>query len=386
LIDEDKVYPCYCTPEKLKQERVAAAKRGEAPKYSGKCRNLSGADRKKLESEGKGSILRFKTPAQVITFTDEIRGEVSFATDLIGDFSIARDEQTPLYNLAVVIDDYTMKISHVIRGEDHLSNTPKQILLQVALGFPKPYYAHLPLILNEDRSKLSKRMNKVSIIDYRQDGYLPEAMLNFFVLLGWNPKTEKEIFTKEELIKQFSLKNIHRGGAVFTRKRLDWMNGYYIRKLNPDDLYKSTLSFLEKAKIPVADKEYTKQAIALEQERIKNLKELPDAVSFFFLKELEYDPKLLLWKKTTGEEIHKNLETVEQFFQKLSEKKFTAEKIEKGLKNIIATRKLDTGSILWPLRVALTGREASPGPFEVAAVLGKEKVLVRLKKAILLIS
>ncbi|PIY97174.1 MAG: glutamate--tRNA ligase, partial [Candidatus Kerfeldbacteria bacterium CG_4_10_14_0_8_um_filter_42_10] len=154
LIADGKVYPCYCTPEELEQERAAAAKKGESPKYSGKCRNLTEAEQKKLAAEGRNSILRFKTPAQVITFPDEIRGKVVFETDLIGDFSIARDQQTPLYNLAVVIDDYTMKISHVIRGEDHLSNTPKQILLQEALGFPRPIYAHLPLILNEDRSKL----------------------------------------------------------------------------------------------------------------------------------------------------------------------------------------------------------------------------------------
>lgn len=382
LLKEDKAYECYCTPAELEKEREEAKRAGQAPKYSGKCRNLTAEQKKKFESEGRNSIIRLKVPSKIITFDDGVRGQVSFDTSLIGDISVARDEKTPLYNLAVVIDDYTMNISHVIRGEDHISNTPKQILIQEALGFPHPQYAHLPLILNEDRSKLSKRKNKVSLIDYREEGYLSQALLNFLALLGWNPKTEQEIFTKEELIEKFSLENVHKGGAVFNKERLDWINGYYLRRLPLDEFYVLTLPFLKKAHIPIEDREYVKKAIALEQERIKKLSEIPEMISFFWEEELKYEKKLLFWKKISPEIIKENLIKVEHFFQSLSEKEYQKEKIEQELKALIKQEQLDTGSVLWPLRVALTGRKASPGPFEVASVLGRDKVLKRIKAAI----
>lgn len=383
LIQDNKVYQCYCTPDELEEERRIAARSGQAPKYSGKCRNLTEEERRKLEAEGRNSIIRLKVTPKLISFDDGIRGKVTFDCGLLGDISVARDEKTPLYNLAVVIDDYTMGITHVIRGEDHISNTPKQILLQEALGLSPPHYAHLPLILNQDRSKLSKRKSRVSVIDYKKEGYLPEALLNFLALLGWNPKTEEEIFSKEELIKKFSLENVHKGGAVFSQERLDWINGYYIRKLKQEDFFELALPFLEKANLPVDHREYIKKAIALEQQRIKKLSELPAIVRFFFEEDLKYEPQLLIWKETPKDKIIENLKRAGEFFEALSEADFTKEKIEQDLKKIIKEEKIDTGAILWPLRVALTGREASPGPFEVAAVLRKTRVLARIKKAII---
>lgn len=381
LLAEGKIYPCYCTHEELEAERKKAVKAGEAPKYSGRCRSLSELKQKQMRSEGRNSILRFRTPPGNITFNDTIRGELTFDSELIGDFSVAREEKTPLYNLAVVIDDYTMEINYVIRGEDHISNTPKQILLQEALGFPRPQYAHLPLILNPDRSKLSKRKNKVSINDYRNKGYLPEAMINFLVLLGWNPKTKEEIFDKDQLIKKFKLEDVHKGGAVFNQERLDWINGHYIRKLKAEQLFKLALPYFKEAKYSTADQEYIKKIVPLERERIKKLSEIPEMVSFFF-SDIEYDYELLIWKKTSKQEISENLKITIDYFSSLSEKRFNQPQIEQDLQDIIKENKINTGSILWPLRVALTGRKASPGPFEVAAAMGKEKVLARLNQAI----
>lgn len=379
LLDEDKAYLCYCTKEELDTERKEMEKKGIAPIYSGKCCDLADDQKELFKKEERNSIIRYRVPDKTLTYKDMVRGEISFETKLIGDISIARDIKTPLYNLAVVIDDYTMEISHVIRGEDHVSNTPKQILLGEALGFPVPEYGHLPLILNEDKTKLSKRKTKVTVDDYKQEGYLPEALLNFMLLLGWNPKTEEEIFSLREMEKKFDLKGVHKGGAVFTKEKLDWVNTQYLRKLSADELLEISLPFLEKGGIPLDDKEYVKKAIVLEQERIKKLSDLPEMVKFFF-GDIDYDPALLVWKKSDPAVIKENLKIALEFFESLDEKHWTEKNIEEGLKKIIQEKGLKNGEILWPIRVALTGEEKSPGPFEVAGVLGKERVLDRIEK------
>jgi nondiscriminating glutamyl-tRNA synthetase len=380
LLDEDKAYLCYCSKEELDAERKEMESKGVAPIYSGKCCDLSEEQKKAYEQEGRNSIIRYRIPDKTLVYKDMVRGEISFETKLIGDISIARDVKTPLYNMAVVIDDYTMEISHVIRGEDHVSNTPKQILLGEALGFSIPEYGHLPLILNEDKTKLSKRKTKVTVDDYKQEGYLPEALLNFMLLLGWNPKTEEEIFSLKEMEKRFDLKGVHKAGAVFTKEKLDWVNTQYLRKLSADEFLEISLPYLEKAGIPLDDKEYVKKAITLEQERIKKLSDLPEMVKFFF-GEIEYDKALLVWKKSDPEVIKANLKIALEFFEGLDEKDWTEENIEKGLKKVIEEKGLKNGEILWPIRVALTGEEKSPGPFEVAGVLGKERVLERISKS-----
>ncbi|MCL4437633.1 glutamate--tRNA ligase, partial [Patescibacteria group bacterium] len=228
LLDEKKAYYCYCTKEELEAEKQEMSSRGLPPKYSGRCREFNppagGPPAGKTPQ-----LIRFKMPEKEVKFTDLIRGEVSFDSSLFGDIAIAKNLETPLYNFAVIIDDFEMKISHVIRGEDHLSNTPKQILIQDALGIPTPEYAHLPLILAPDRSKMSKRDIETSFLEYRENGYLPEAMLNFMVLMGWHPKEDKEIFSPEELIKEFDLSRVQKTGAVFNKEKLDWLNAFYIR-------------------------------------------------------------------------------------------------------------------------------------------------------------
>ena len=278
LLDEDKAFYCPHSEEELERERKSQLWDKKSP------RHVCDARDKKANT----GLIRFKNDAfEDITFTDEIRGELSFDPQLLGDFSLAKDLRTPLYNFAVVVDDATMEISHVIRGEDHISNTPKQILLENALGFSRPVFAHLPLILGSDRSKLSKRHGATSLTEYKHVGYLPEAFFNFMAILGWNPGGEQEIFSKEELIKIFSLERVQKAGAIFDITKLDWMNGEYIRGKSPKEisecLKEAGISFGSRA----SKSEYLEKVIVLEQPRLKKLSELPEKTDYFF-KEPEY--------------------------------------------------------------------------------------------------
>jgi len=247
LISEEKAYHCFCSEEELEAQRQYLLSIGQPPLYSGKCRDLPPETVKRYLSEGKSSIIRFKTPLKKIGFNDLIRGKVEFDAALIGDFAIAKTISSPLYNFACVIDDFEMKISHVLRGEEHISNTPKQILIQEVLDFPRPEYAHLPLILGPDRSKLSKRHGAIAISEYRKQGYLPETIVNFIAFLGWNPGTEREIYSMASLIKEFSLDRCQKGGAIFNIKRMDFLNGFYIRQRSVEKLTEICLPYLIEA-------------------------------------------------------------------------------------------------------------------------------------------
>jgi glutamyl-tRNA synthetase len=364
LLEENKAYYCFCTKEELEAERQAMLSQGLPPKYSGKCRPNKKPDSKRP------SVIHFKMPQTEVIFNDLIRGKIKFNTGLIGDIVIAKDLRTPLYNLAVVIDDFEMKISHVIRGEDHISNTPKQILLQKALEFPEPFYAHLPLILSPDRSKLSKRELETSISDYRKEGYLPEALLNFLALLGWHPEKDRETFNLEELIKEFSLKRVQKGGAIFNLEKLDWLNSQYVMRLEPEDLIDRLTEFVPQEWLK--KREFLIKIAGIEKERVKKLTDFPKLVGFFF--ELpEYPAKLLIWDKTSHEDTLDNLQSVFPLV-----KDFT--RVNDKIMALAETR--GRGEVLWPLRVALSGQVASPGPFEIIEVLGKEETLRRLEIAI----
>src|SRR3989338_8920799 len=275
-------------------------------------------------------VIRLKNPGSIVKFDDIIRGHIEVDTKDLGDFVIAKDEKTPLYHLAVVIDDFEMKISHIIRGEDHISNTPRQILIQEALRCPTPKYAHLPLILGSDRSKLSKRHGAEALSEYKKLGYLPEAMFNFLALLGWHPEDDREIFTKEELIEQFSLERVQKGGAIFDKRKLDWISREYIKKLD--------------------GKDFTTEA--------KFIFELGD-----------YDPALLIWKNASREDTKKRLE-------KAFELIFSSGDV------VAYAKKEGMGEVLWPLRVSMSGLKNSPGPIEIMEVLGKEESLKRIRHAI----
>ena len=375
LLKENKAYRCFCLEEELEDKRQEQMSRGEAPKYNGKCRDLTEKEIKQYLAEGKPSIIRFKTPSKKVSFPDLIRGKLEFDTSLIGDISIAKDLATPLYNFAVVVDDFEMKITHVIRGEDHIPNTPKQILIQEALGFPQPKYAHLPLILGSDRSKLSKRHGAVAIADYRKDGYLPETLVNFMAFLGWNPGTEREIFSLASLIKEFSLQNVQKAGAVFNIKRLDYLNSFYLRSKSINKLAELCSPYL-----PQADKEDLKKVVTVYQERLKKLSDIKELTGFFFQDKLDYNKELLKWKDMKDEEISQSLDKLENILSKIEERNWTKENLEKALMPE-AEKAGDRGKVLWPLRAALTGQKASAGPFEIAELLGKEKTMERIKEA-----
>ncbi|MFH1460807.1 MAG: glutamate--tRNA ligase [Patescibacteria group bacterium] len=363
LLDSGQAFYCDHTKEELEKEKKEQIKEKQAPRHI--CQR---------QGKAKKGIIRFRAPKGKIVFNDLIRGKLEFEGELLGDFSIARDEKTPLYNLGVVIDDAEMKISQVIRGEDHISNTPKQILLFHALGFALPQFAHLSLILGPDKSKMSKRHGAMAVSQYQEQGYLLEALINFMVLLGWNPGTEQEVFSLKELIKEFSLERVHKSGAIFNLQRLDWLNGYYIRKMDLAELTKKCLPYLP-AK---TDFEYAKKVVKLEQERMKKLSEIGDLTKFFFEDKLDYPADLLIWKKMTLKQVKKNLKLIYEILSK------TGDFSQKSLESTLCPLREEQGAgeLLWPLRASLSGQKASPGPFEIMEVLGKEKTLKRIKEAI----
>lgn len=380
LLDEKKAYYCFCTTDELEARRQNHVSRGEAPRYSGKCRGLSKEEQETNIKEGKPSVIRFVVEPKKLSFKDLIRGTIEFDMSLTGDIVIAKDMNTPLYNFSVVVDDKEMEISHVIRGEDHISNTPRQILIAKALGFPIPQYAHLPLLLGEDRSKLSKRHGDNSVRRFKDEGYLPEAIVNFLALLGWNPGTDQEIFSLNNLIKAFDMKRVQKGGAVFNLRRLDWINAFYIKQKSASELAEAVVPYLEKAGFEPKDKETMEKIVVLYKERLHKIADIPAQAAFFFKDTLEYDKKLLSWKESKPDYTRNMLKVAEDILKEVSEQKWTEDNLKKILMEA-ADKEKDRGLLLWPLRVALTGQKASPGPFEVASVLGKEITLTRIKEA-----
>ncbi|MDI6717550.1 MAG: glutamate--tRNA ligase [Patescibacteria group bacterium] len=375
LIEEKKAFHCFCSKEEIEADRQAMISQGLSPKYGGRCQNLSEEKVNERLRKGEKAVIRFKMPAVRLEFSDLIRDKISADMGLIGDIVIARNLKSPLFYFAGVVDDYAMKISHVIRGEDHISNTPKQIMLQRALGFPEPQYAHLPLILSPDRSKLSKRYIDASLNDFQSQGYLPEAMNNFMAFLGWHPKDDREIITMKEIIKEFDLKRIQKAGAVFNLEKLEWLNAQHIRKLSDNDLTERLKNFIpEKWRL---EKELIGKIIKFEKERIKKLSDFKEIAEFFF--ELpNYDKDMLIWKTSNKEKTKIILENLYNEIKKMAESDYA------GLKEIIMpiAEAWGRGEVLWPLRVALSGKETSPGPFEIIEILGKEKSLARVKIAI----
>ncbi len=385
LIEEDRAYYCFCSKEDLESDRQAMLSQGMAPKYGGRCRHIKKDEAEKRVKAGEPAVIRFRVPEVEVEFTDIIRGKVKFDASLTGDIVIAKDSRSPLFNFSNAVDDAEMKITHVIRGEDHLSNTPKQILIQKALGFETPHYAHLPLILTPDRKKMSKRYLETALIDYAKDGYLKEAIINFLAFLGWHPKGDKEILGIGELIKEFDLKRVQKAGAVFNLEKLEWLNGQYIKTLPPEELAERIKNFIPESWLNENNKEILIKAISLEKERIKKLSDFKESADFFFGLP-DYDEKLLAWPRPTGEEFIMNKEKTSANLKLLSEEidkmfkaDFTKEKIEETIVPLTAV--WGRGDLLWPLRAALSGKEASPGPFEIMEVLGKEETLKRLKTA-----
>lgn len=376
LLAEHKAYYCFCTSEELEEEYRAQLSQGIVPKYSGKCRALSDEDvAQKLKSSS--AVIRIKMPDEIISFADMIRGKVEFDTKLFGDIIIAKGLREPLYNLAVVIDDAEQKITHVIRGEEHISNSPKQIVLQDALGLPHVIYAHLPLILGADKKKLSKRFLTNSLNDYKNQGFLPAALLNFLVLLGWHPKEDREVLSILEMINEFSIKRVQKAGAVFNPEKLDWLNFMHIRAMDKEALAKNLIPFVHAEWTKDMDKFV--RAVEISKDRLKNLCDFQkDSESIFTLP--EYDSAILSWKNAPREAMAKNLKYVREQIENAKEDNFPSEELKNKILQF--AEKEGRGDVLWPLRVSLSGMESSPGPTELLYVLGHDESLARIDIAL----
>ena len=385
LVSQGDAYYCYCSPQRLKEMRAEQVKHKQPPGYDRHCRDLSQEERAQKEAEGVIPVVRFKTPLDGQTgFNDLIWGDVVFDNSTIDDFILLKSDGYPTYHLANVVDDHLMGITHVLRAEEWLSSTPRHLLLYQALGFKPPQFAHLPMLLGAGRAKLSKRHGAVSITEYREQGYLPEAMVNFLALLGWSRDDRTEVLSRQELIDNFSLERVSRTAAIFNRDKLNWMNGVYIRSLALEDFTQRALPFLNKG-LPLEVErplpmEYVRQIMPLIQERARTLAEVPELAQFLFVDELDYAPSLLIAKNMSQVSTVKALELAKQRLEQLEV--FDAESLEAMLRPLAVELGLKTGQLFGTLRVAVTGRIAAPPLFQTMAVLGKERCLRRIEVAL----
>lgn len=360
------------------------SERGEIyKKYLEKLIKQNKAYISKEESGERTEVIRFRNSNKKITFKDLIRGEITFDTTELGDFVIAKSVTEPLYHLAVVVDDHEMGITHIIRGEDGISNTPRQILIQQAIGAKTPEYAHLPLILGKDRSKLSKRHGPTSLTSYREKGYLKEALINYLAMLGWNPGDERELFTADQLIQEFSIERVNRSGAIFDEDRLNWYNREYLRSIDNDIFVESVKKYFEKFN-PDAEKIISLKHIIIERinifDDLKNLVEVGEFDYFFQTPEI-VDISKIVWKETAPVEAIMHLSQVAELIQNSD---VTELKDPANVKNIIWNYASENGkgNVLWPLRYSLSGKDKSPDPFVLISVLDKAESLNRIQNAI----
>jgi len=385
LISQGDAYYCYCSPQRLKEMRAEQVGRKQPPGYDRHCRHLTQEERAQKEAEGIIPVVRFKTPLEGQTrFDDLIRGEVVFDNSTLDDFILLKSDGYPTYHLANVVDDHLMEISHVLRAEEWLSSTPRHLLLYQALGFEPPQFAHLPMILGSERAKLSKRHGAVSITEYREQGYLPEAMVNFLALLGWSLDDRTEILSRQELIDNFSLERISRTAAIFNRDKLNWMNGVYIRSLTADEFFEAVEPYLM-MNIPagealISSENYVRDILPLIQERARTLAEVAELAQFFFIDQLDYEPSLLIGENMSHQSAIEALEAAQNRLSQLAA--FDAGSLEALLRPLAVELGLKTGQLFGTLRVAVTGRTAAPPLFQTMAVLGKERCLRRIEAAL----
>ncbi len=397
LLNLGSAYRCFCSTERLQKLRENQQKNKQAPRYDNYCRNISVQESETRAQAGEKFVIRQKMPLEgVVEVIDELRGKIEFQAKNLDDHVLVKTNGVPTYQFASVVDDHLMEISHVSRGEEWIPSFPKNILLYKAFSWPIPKFIHLPLILNKEGGKLSKRQNDVAVEDYRKQGYLSEALINFCLLLGWHPKDDKEIFNFKEALKKFKIKDMQSSPAIFDRVKLDFFNGQYLRQLDSDEFVKKALPFLDNFFIETQGEDYIlkdnnekisqsklKKIILLEKTRIKNLSELPELLNNFLVKDVDYMSELLVWKKLLAKDIKENLLTIKDLIKEISEDAWTKENLENTIFKYIKEKDLKVGDYLWPLRVALTGRKNSPGPFESAEALGREDSLKRIDKALL---
>lgn len=377
LLETGHAYHCYCTEEELEKEREKAIAEGRPYRYSGKCRSLTPEQKREYEVKGIKPTVRFKVPDKTVIFEDIIRGHVEIDTKEFGDFVIVRQDGMPVYNFVVVIDDALMKISHVIRGEDHLSNTPKQIVIYEALGFDIPQFAHLPIILGEDRTKLSKRHGAVSVRALKDEGYLAEAVFNALSLLGWHPRDEREILPKDEIFRQFKLHEVNKSPAIFDRAKLRWMNGVYIREiLDLDELTKRAVEFFEGFGYK-ADFEYYRKVMEAIRDSIETLMDIKERAKVFFINDFAFDEEIVK-EVRQDENFYK---VVESFYQKIKDKdSITKEDFKTITKEIQKELGVKGKALFHPIRIALTGEGSGVGLDLLVDVIGIENTKFRLKR------
>lgn len=373
LVSEGKAYHCYCSPEELNAMREQQRLKKLPPKYDGRCREKS----RKIKSERQAAI-RFKMPQEgIVKFNDIIRGELEFENELLDDFVLLKASGVPTYNFACTIDDKLMEITHVIRGDDHISNTPRQIHLYNAFGWELPKFAHLSMILGPDGRRLSKRHGHTSVLEYRDNGYLADAVFNYLALLGWSTTDSQQLFRKEELIEKFSLERCSKSPAIFDMKKLQWLNMEYLKKLSPLQIFDMSKQYIINAGLPTENKEFITKIIEIEKEKIKLLTDVPDLIDFFLIKNVKYD-------KDAVDKILKDPDV----FELLAKIKiilttteiWTKENLEKIVREFCQSNKLKTSRVFHPIRVAVSGRMEGPGLFDTLELLGKEKVISRITK------
>jgi glutamyl-tRNA synthetase len=384
----DLAYPCYCTPAELDADRKAQEAAHRPPRYVGRCASLTADERRAREAEGRPAVLRFRVAPGVVRFDDVVRGVVEIdSANLGGDFVIVRSDGTPLYHFTVVVDDAAMAISHVIRGEDHLSNTPKHILLFRAFGHREPRFGHLPLILNLDGTKMSKRKSQTAVADYRGQGFIREGLVNYLALLGWSTGTEEEILSLDELTRRFDIDKVQKGGARFDRERLEWLNGQWIRRLTPDELVDRLRPFLERAqangeidRVPSDDE--LRSLLPVIQERLPTLGAIGDLAGFLWVDEVTVDAATLVPKRWDAATTCDALRAARDTIAAVGEVSFEADELEPPLRALAEDRGWKAGDLFMAIRVATTGRTATPPLFDTLVALGRERSLTRLDRAI----
>jgi glutamyl-tRNA synthetase len=375
LLSEEKAYRCYCSPEELERKRKEAQARGEKPKYDGTCRG------KNLPMRDEPYVVRFLTPKSGATeFTDLVKGKIRFENSELDDLIIRRSDGSPTYNFTVVIDDADMNITHVIRGDDHINNTPRQIVIFKALGYDIPAYAHMPLTLGPDKARLSKRHGAKSITEYRNEGILPDALVNYIVRLGWS-HGDQEIFSMEELIEKFDIADIGKSAGIFDQEKMEWLSAHYIKEAKNERLAAAIAPLLQERGFEVKDTEWLKKAVGTLKERSKTLREIVELGDFYFTDEIEYDEKAKQ-KFFTPEVVAPFRELVNAFGDLAV---WNQEEIERAFTVVLDGLELKLSKVAQPLRVALTGKTVSPGIFEIIEVIGKERVMARIQRAISLI-
>jgi glutamyl-tRNA synthetase, bacterial family len=389
LLAEDKAYYCYCSPDELDAERKRQEAARQSPRYNGRCAHLTAGQRAAFEAEGRKPVVRFRIPPdRMIVFDDMVRGRVEIDTSALGgDLVIVRSDGTPLYHFTVAVDDAAMAITHVIRGEDHLSNTPKHILLFEALGSTVPQFGHLPLILNADRTKMSKRKSVTAVADYRVEGFIPEAFVNYLALLGWSTGTEEEVLSLSELIERFDLASVNKAGSIFDRERLEWLNGQWIRRLSSDDLIDRLRPFTERELaagrfdwLP-SDGEL-RALLPVVQERLPTLAAVGDLIGFLFVKDLEPDPALMIPKRWDAAKAATALRAARHTIAEVGRVSWEADEIEPPLRRLVEEGGWKVGDLFMAIRVAITGRTVSPPLFDTMVALGYERTLARIDRAI----